>query len=69
MNARTFTRIQRTHEHGAFGAIEYAFEQIQNVPNVTPVIIYVARHEYEFYVNDHNRTAVYKKCVMRVGNY
>lgn len=67
MNVREFRQIQRTHEHGSFGAFEYAFTKFESLENVEPAIVYSNNHQYEFLINDVNRTALYKKCVMRKG--
>lgn len=69
MNIRTFRQIQRTHDHGSFSAFEYAFTQLESLDNVADVVVYIGSHQYEFLVNDNNRTALYKKCVMRMSKY
>lgn len=69
MDTHRFRRIQRTHEHGSFGALKYAFTQIENLEDFAPIVIYIGAHQYEFLVNDGNETALYKKCVMRVGKF
>lgn len=65
MNAREFRWLQRNDERGYFAALEFAFEQIEALENVTLTTVYSDRHQYEFLVNDITRTALYKKCMMR----
>lgn len=65
MNLRKFSEIQRTHEHGSFGAFEYAYSQFESLENMYPAEIYVDDHSYDFLINEVNQTALYKKCIMR----
>lgn len=67
MNTRTFRQFQRAHAHGFFGAVEYAFDEFKKIENVQPTIMYDDSHQYEFLINDHTRSALFKKCVMRIG--
>lgn len=69
MNTRKFRSLQRKDEHGYFSAIEFAFEELESIENVTLTTVYSDRHQYEFLVNDRSRTALYKKCVMRNSKF
>lgn len=66
MNLRSFRQIQRSHQHGSFGALEFAFSYLEHLEDVNVVVVYGGdNHQYEFFVNDTNKTALYRKCVMR----
>lgn len=67
MNIQEFNRLQRTAQHGAFTAIEFAIGTIKRLPNTTDLIVYSGAQIDEFVVNEQNRTALYTRVVMRNG--
>lgn len=69
MNTRRFNHLQRNSTNGYFDALEYAIQCCEGAENTSSTTIYDQNHIYDFQINDGNRTALYKKCVMYKSKY
>lgn len=69
MITRRFNHLQRNSTNGYFDALEYAIQCCEHMENSNSTTIYDQNHSYDFQINDENRTALYKKCVMCKSKY